>query len=914
LRRAGRLLFLIAMNMVGISDSARVPINVAACTKCGSTSRVGRGFCLNCLLQRGLETETDSTETLDEVLAEVDVRDTEWRLGNYQILEEIGRGGMGVIYRARQRHSRRIVAVKRVLGYHADSRETLARFRREAQAAASLDHPNILPIYEVSESEDGLPFFSMKFASGGSLQEIGPTLRNGPRQCVALVAKIARAVQHAHGKGILHRDLKPGNILLDAHGEPLVSDFGLAKWLDTTSDLTRTLTIFGTPGYIAPEQASGAAAQLKPAADVYSLGAILFDLLAGRPPFLGSHALSVIRQAAETTAPKLRSLSRVADRDLETICARCLEREPSLRYRSANDLAVDLERWLEGRPIIARPVSPPVRIWRWSRRNRVLASALIACGLAATFAVSRQVQAWRLNLTVATQGAWNHSVDVEPLVDLDTAELRKDLALDLAAALQTTFEQLGPAVIRAAADGEVARRPGRTVLSGTIRLVEGRTRIALRLLDAKNRKLLLYGSSEGDAPGVIQEVVRNITGQAFSILSATDLRSIGQSSPDPGLQDDETRRLIAAGNDLASRAGEVDLERAIGCLRRAIAQQPRSSAAHAALVRAMGYRIGITSNRETLPEVLAHAQTAVALNPESGEAHLAYAAALRLKGHLRETLREAQLTLECANPSRRGVILIGTVWQLTGRPDRALPWFHLARETEPTAVDTEALMAECWAQLGDARRAEQLLQQHVAVHPERPEGWMGICWLRLLNGQLDEARAIYQQQWKGYADFTYAAQMAAAVEFLGRNFAEAERMYTELWSRDPAGGGSFCTLSYVSTLGRLKVEHDPTAGTELLERARSAEVGLLENGDENPETVYRLAAIEATLGEKEKALQYLSRAVEAGWNDHYILALDPRFDSVRALPPFRTLSEKMNERVALMRERAALRDPSLVNN
>src|SRR2546430_1736090 len=163
------------------------------------------------------------------------------------------------------------------------------RFHRERdrQAAASLDHPNILPIFEVSESEDGLPFFSMKFAPGGTLQQVAPALRNEPRQCVALVAKIARAVQYAHSRGILHRDLKPGNILLDGRGEPLVSDFGLAKWLDTTSDLTRTLTIFGTPGYIAPEQASSAAADLKPTADVYSLGAILFDLLAGRPPFLG---------------------------------------------------------------------------------------------------------------------------------------------------------------------------------------------------------------------------------------------------------------------------------------------------------------------------------------------------------------------------------------------------------------------------------------------------------------------------------------------------------------------------------------------------------------------------------------------------------------------------------------------------
>ena len=158
-----------------------------------------------------------------------------------------------------------------------------------------------------------------------------------------------------------------------AHGEPFVSDFGLAKWLDTSTDLTRTLTIFGTPGYIAPEQAKGSRAQLTPAADVYSLGAILFDLFTGRPPFLGEHALAVIQQASEKPAPKLRSIAPALDRDLETICAKCLEREPQARYQSAGALADDLERWLEGRPIVARPVLPPARIWRWSKRNPKLA-------------------------------------------------------------------------------------------------------------------------------------------------------------------------------------------------------------------------------------------------------------------------------------------------------------------------------------------------------------------------------------------------------------------------------------------------------------------------------------------------------------------------------------------------------------
>src|SRR5437764_11030688 len=386
--------FDVTMNPAGTPVWAPLRAEPIPCAECGSRSRVGRGLCLNCLLHRGFGADTSNNETLEDVLAEIDVRDPDRRIGNYQMLDQIGHGGMGVIYRARQRHSRRIVALKRILGYE-DSRETLIRFRREALAAASLDHPNILPIYEVGEDEDGLPFFSMKFAAGGSLRDAAPYLRSEPFRSVELMAKVAHAVQYAHAQGILHRDLKPGNILLDGRGEPLVSDFGLAKWLDTTSDLTRTLTIFGTPGYIAPEQAESPAGKPGPVVDVYSLGAILFELLSGRPPFLGEHAIAVIRQAADLPAPKLRSIVPALDRDLETICARCLERDPAARYRSAGDLASDLERWLEGRPIIARPVLAPARLWRWSRRNPRLAASLSACLVLASAIVIRQSQTHR---------------------------------------------------------------------------------------------------------------------------------------------------------------------------------------------------------------------------------------------------------------------------------------------------------------------------------------------------------------------------------------------------------------------------------------------------------------------------------------------------------------------------------------
>src|SRR5439155_18685100 len=230
-------------------------------------------------------------------------------------------------------------------------------------------------------SEEGLPYFSMKYATGGSLRTAAPGLRTKPRECVRLIAKVACAMAYAHGKGVLHRDLQPGNVLLDGNGEPMVSDFGLAKWLDQTSDLTRTLETLGTPGYIAPEQAECPADKLTCAADIYSLGAILFYLLTGRPPFVGPNVLSVIHQAAAIPAPRLRSLAPSLDRDLETIVARCLESDPNARYKSVGALAEDLEHWLRHEPIQARRTGVFTRGRKWVRRNptsTVLVASLVA--------------------------------------------------------------------------------------------------------------------------------------------------------------------------------------------------------------------------------------------------------------------------------------------------------------------------------------------------------------------------------------------------------------------------------------------------------------------------------------------------------------------------------------------------------
>ena len=326
-----------------------------------------------------------------------------------------------MVYRAREPHSERVVALKCVLAYQGDSDQALARFRREAETVARLDHPNIIPIYRIGETADGFPFFTMKYATDGSLLQERPlaSLKH-PRQSVLLMAKVAQAVQYAHEHGVLHRDLKPGNILLDGRGEPLVSDFGLARCKETSSQLTRSLASFGTPGYIAPEQADGPAARLTPAADIYSLGAILFELFTGRPPFVGDNAFNVMKQAAENPAPGLRTLAPHLDRDLETICARCLERDPSARYRSAGSLAQDLLNWLEGRPIVARPVGPWLRSWRWVRSNRRLAAVLVAFCLLGAGSLAWQIRTQKIQSAMQENVLAARSIAVLPFYDLDT--------------------------------------------------------------------------------------------------------------------------------------------------------------------------------------------------------------------------------------------------------------------------------------------------------------------------------------------------------------------------------------------------------------------------------------------------------------------------------------------------------------
>lgn len=362
--------------------------------------------------------------------------------GEYELLEEIARGGMGVVFKARQVKLNRVVALKMILSGSLAGDEEVRRFQTEAEAAANLDHPGIVPIYEIGEHY-GQHYFSMGFVEGQSLAD---RVKDGPlppREAAAVVQKVTAAIAYAHSSGVIHRDLKPANVLLDANGEPKVSDFGLAKQLKSDSDLTRTGAVMGTPNYMPPEQAAGNTDEIGPRSDVYSIGAVLYCLLTARPPFQTENPIETLKLVTDRSPVPPGELNPGIPRDLETICLKCLEKELSRRYQSADELVEDLNRFQVGMPILAKPVSAFEHCRRWCARHVLLAtlSAMLAVVITVaaallTVAYLREARYAEEMADLASENADLVNLERDARQEAETlSQQRKELIADLDSAL-----------------------------------------------------------------------------------------------------------------------------------------------------------------------------------------------------------------------------------------------------------------------------------------------------------------------------------------------------------------------------------------------------------------------------------------------------------------------------------------------
>src|SRR4029077_6183769 len=504
------------------------------CPKCGATvfADAPQGCCSVCLFRTGLALLDDKDDKAFEPTVARMLKD----FGDYELLEEIGHGGQGAVYRARQKSLNRLVALKVIGLAHWATEAHVKRFRLEAEAAARLNHPCIVPIYEVGE-RDGACYFSMGLVEGGQLDAVAKREPIPIRDAAELIAKLARTASYAHEHGILHRDIKPGNILLDAKGEPHLTDFGLARLVETESTVTATMEVMGTPSYMAPEQAVGNNAGISSATDIYGLGAVLYQLLTGHPPFAAGTTYETVRLVLDTEPRQPRLLNPKVDRDLTTICLNCLDKDPQRRYSSALALAEDLEHWLKHEPIRARRTGIFGRGKKWVRRNPTIVLLLLSLvSLAA--AIGWNVWKGEFASSPAATGIAvlpfeNRSEDkanayfVDGIQDEILTRLSKIADLKVISGTSTQHYKSTPRNLP-----DIAKQLGVAhILEGSVQKSGGAVRVNVQLIKAANgshlwadtydRKLTDIFSVESEVAKAIADQLRaKLTGQEEQVIAA----------------------------------------------------------------------------------------------------------------------------------------------------------------------------------------------------------------------------------------------------------------------------------------------------------------------------------------------------------------------------------------------------------
>jgi TolB-like protein/Tfp pilus assembly protein PilF len=715
----------------------RITTGKRFCRKCGAAIPPDspQHSCGACLLETGL----GSVEPEHEVNVDLGSSPMLMDFGDYELLEQIGRGGQGVVFRARQKSLNRIVALKVIgLGQWA-TKAHLKRFRLEAEAAARLEHPGIVPIHEVGE-RDGSCYFSMKFVEGGQLDEVAKRKPMRPRRAAELIAKVARTMHYAHEHGILHRDIKPGNILLDANGEPHLTDFGLARLVESESSVTQTLDVLGTPSYMAPEQAVGNNAAVSNATDVYGLGAVLYQLLTGQPPFAGGTTYETIKLLLDTEPRQPRQLNPKIDLDLSTICLKCLEKDPKRRYSSALALAEDLDRWLKHEPIQARRTRLLARGAKWTRRNPT--SALLAASLVALVAAvgwnvwKSELIHRRITTGIAVLPFENLSEEKENIALADGVQddILTKLAkiADLKVISRTSvMEYRGKRNMRRIGDELRVSH----VLEGSVRRTGTRLHVNAQLIDTRTDTHVWaeqYDRVLNDLFAIQSEIAQKVAEQLHAKISAAEKLAIERRPTDDLVAFD----LYSRANDILLRKNRhvEDFVQAIDLLNQAVARDPSFFDPYCQLAFAHDqfYFDGFDHSPARLALAKNAIDSAFRLKPESGEAHLARAVHL-YRGYrdYDRALAELEIARQTLPNDVRIFRLMGYMQRRQGHWEESIRNLERAADLDPRDLETLRALAANYSRLERLAEAKTTLARAIAVKPDDVFTRLDLAWLQL---------------------------------------------------------------------------------------------------------------------------------------------------------------------------------------
>jgi TolB-like protein len=712
------------------------------CRKCGAEifADAPEGLCTACLFETGLNLLANESVAAvvdpgpGDGVPSPDVKKKSNRanmfanFGDYELLEEVGRGGQGVVFRARQKSLNRTVALKVIgLGQWA-TQAHLKRFRLEAEAAARLEHPSIVPIHEVGE-RDGSCYFSMKLVEGGQLDEVARREPMPIRRAVELIAKVARTVHYAHEHGILHRDIKPGNILVDDKGEPHLTDFGLARLVESESTVTRTMEVLGTPSYMAPEQAVGNNGEISNATDVYGLGAVLYQLLTSHPPFAGGTTYETIKLLLDTEPRQPRLWNSKVDPDLSTICLKCLEKDPTRRYSSALALAEDLERWLKREPILARRVGIIARSKKWVQRNptgALLAASLVALAAAVGWNVWESEPISRpitKGIAVLPFANLSQEPDSAYLAEGIKDEILTNLAsvrdLKVISRTSTAKYQSKPHNLRT-----VAQELGvSTILEGSVQKAGGKVRVNVQLIDARADTHLWAKSYDRDLKDVLRvesELSREIAQTLQANLSPSESHGLAAVRT----HDAEAYDLFLRGeyefHQAESSPAAEAYDHANAFYRQALARDPNFAEAAAELARSRlwwHWKFSPLAPPE-LEEVKSLIDRALALAPNSPEAHFVLGLFFYW-GHRQYemALTEFNRAQELQPNNALARQYCAAVYRRRGEWQRSLADFQRAQELDPRDTTIATGIGQTYLALRQWEDAERAELRALAIDP-----------------------------------------------------------------------------------------------------------------------------------------------------------------------------------------------------